>query len=315
MSKLLCKYCGEDLDENNCYASDWKRGGYICKKCRSNSRKNNVSKEKEAIYSATKLLTLKSLVLNEYGNYCQCCGEYIWQFLTVDHVGNWGNKHRKDVIGARGGKAIFQWLKNNSFPKIGFRLLCYNCNCSIGFHGFCRHEIVESTKCHDCGILLNEDNQFNFYIFSKVSLCKNCVINRSCKRNTAQDKVIKYSSLLQRRIMSKKQTLNRRLDLINGYGALCSCCGETNPLFLTIDHILNNGAEEKKLFDNNMYAFYNNLKQDNYPKDNYRLLCYNCNCSRGAYGQCYHELCKKHDKESISIDEYKCIIKGVLNYV
>lgn len=308
-----CKYCEIDLTEENCYQSDWNRGGYICKECRSKQYNKNVTSDKEKQYSKIKLLNIKKEVINEYGGKCECCGQDIWQFLTIDHVGNWGNQHRK-IIGNRGGKTIYQWLKKNLYPKDNFRLLCYNCNCSIGFHGFCSHEFGHNSGiCNDCGVELNCDNTFEFYDKSNVYLCVNCVIKKSSKRESAKDCIIKYSSLKQRRLWNKKYTLNKRLELINGYGSICACCEENNLLYLTIDHINNDGADEKRRFNNNMFAFYKKLKTFNFPKDNYQLLCYNCNCSKGAYGQCYHDLCKDIGKETVSIDEYKNIIKRCCN--
>jgi len=32
------------------------------------------------------------------------------------------------------------------------------------------------------------------------------------------------------------------------------------------------------------------LKDDGYPKDKYRLLCYNCNLARAHFFRCPHEL-------------------------
>jgi len=71
-----------------------------------------------------------------------------------------------------------------------------------------------------------------------------------------------------------------RMDVIEGYGGKCELCGESNPHFLTIDHINGNGSEERKIIGN-LHTFYRKLRDNNYPKDNYRLLCYNCNCALG----------------------------------
>lgn len=38
------------------------------------------------------------------------------------------------------------------------------------------------------------------------------------------------------------------------------------------------------------HKFYVHLKKIGFPKDRYRLLCYNCNMSRGRYGYCPHQL-------------------------
>ena len=36
-------------------------------------------------------------------------------------------------------------------------------------------------------------------------------------------------------------------------------------------------------------TFYYMLKKNGWPKDKYRLLCLNCNCSYGYYGYCPHQ--------------------------
>ena len=68
----------------------------------------------------------------------------------------------------------------------------------------------------------------------------------------------------------------------------CACCGETEFLFLTIDHINNGGAEQRKEIykqkkNYGRYGagkrFYSWLKQHNYP-EGYQVLCYNCNCGK-----------------------------------
>ena len=71
-----------------------------------------------------------------------------------------------------------------------------------------------------------------------------------------------------------------RLNIIEGYGGKCELCGEDNPHFLTIDHISGDGSKERKLIGD-WKALYRKLRDENYPKGNYRLLCYNCNCALG----------------------------------
>lgn len=96
----------------------------------------------------------------------------------------------------------------------------------------------------------------------------------------------------------KEKEFNRveklRKEVFAAYGNKCSCCGETEPLFLTIDHVFNDGAEErKKNFGSqagtgvgNMYRL---VKKKGFPKDRYALLCYNCNCGKARNkGVCPH---------------------------
>lgn len=79
--------------------------------------------------------------------------------------------------------------------------------------------------------------------------------------------------------------------VIDAYGGFCKCCGETEFSFLTVDHINENGAQERK---NKKYrpgtGFYRYLIQNNFPKDNYQLLYMNCNFAKGKHGGCPHQL-------------------------
>lgn len=299
-----CKYCGISLTEENCYPSDWNRGGYICKNCRGRQYKKNVIPNKEKIYCKIKTLNIKQEVINEYGGKCECCGQDVWQFLTIDHSNNNGYQHRK-TIGRSGGNPFYRWLKNIGYPKDGFRLLCYNCNCSIGYFGFCSHH-YSLDYCNICGTSL--DDIFSFFKEGNISICKKCTIDIAPKRKTAQNFEKKGRSLFQRRIDNKNLLLNIKLKLIKGYGEKCACCGENNYMFLTIDHVNKDGYFDRLKKGYTQYKFYNEIIDNNFPKC-YQLLCYNCNCSKGAYGKCYHDLCKEIGKENISIDEYKSIIK------
>jgi hypothetical protein len=72
------------------------------------------------------------------------------------------------------------------------------------------------------------------------------------------------------------------LDVINAYGGKCACCGETNLMFLTLDHVNNDGKEYRK-HSKDRYKEYRRAIEDNYP-DNLQVLCYNCNCGKSRNG-------------------------------
>lgn len=74
------------------------------------------------------------------------------------------------------------------------------------------------------------------------------------------------------------------------YGNCCQCCGESNERFLTIDHINNNGSEERqKINSKGGSSFYRWLRQNNYP-EGYQTLCNNCNQGKKFCGRCPHQL-------------------------
>lgn len=80
-----------------------------------------------------------------------------------------------------------------------------------------------------------------------------------------------------------------REKVIEMYGGMCSCCGESTHEFLQIDHINNDGAAQRKSGCGVGHRFYRWLVKNGCPRDAYRLLCCNCNFSRGKYGYCPHE--------------------------
>lgn len=87
----------------------------------------------------------EALILEVYNAYggaqCACCGEAELKFLTLDHINNDGNKHRKEISGkTRDSRMVYYWLKRNGFPP-GYQILCYNCNCGKSRNkGICPHK-------------------------------------------------------------------------------------------------------------------------------------------------------------------------------
>ena len=74
--------------------------------------------------------------------------------------------------------------------------------------------------------------------------------------------------------------------VIMGYGAKCVCCGDQHREFLAIDHVLADGAAERKRLSR--HQIYRSIIANGFPAK-YRLLCHNCNMSRAFYGYCPHE--------------------------
>lgn len=67
---------------------------------------------------------------------CKCCGESLLEFLTIDHIGGGGTEHRRELRGRV--SSIYLWLKRRGYPE-GYRVLCMNCNFSLGMYGYCPH--------------------------------------------------------------------------------------------------------------------------------------------------------------------------------
>lgn len=122
---------------------------YIRKKCKEC---NSTYRQK---YHVPLRRKVKAIVMNEYGNgKCECCGEKNIEFLTIDHIG--GKKTRIELGHVKGkggernavkGYGLYSKLVNDGFPyKDKLRVLCWNCNCSIGMYGYCPH-VKGGIKC------------------------------------------------------------------------------------------------------------------------------------------------------------------------
>lgn len=73
-------------------------------------------------------LKRKAEVLNHYGNgQCKVCLKRTLAFLSIDHVGNDGFKHRKETKCGSGDR-FYAWLKRNGLPsEPPLQVLCMNC--------------------------------------------------------------------------------------------------------------------------------------------------------------------------------------------
>jgi hypothetical protein len=111
----------------------------------------------------------------------------------------------------------------HGYPNNKYRVLCWNCNLSRGFYGYCPHEFPNKE-----------------YEYPGKSI---------------------------------------KLEVINAYGGKCQICGETHWEFLTIDHIFGGGTQHRLELAKENTTIYKFLKDNNWPKDEYRLLCASCNCN------------------------------------
>lgn len=114
----------------------------------------------------------------------------------------------------------------------------------------------------------------------------------ACKTCIAMYKKSYYHSSDERKAACQKAANDNhkrlKLAVIAEYGGRCVCCGESEPMFLTIDHIYGGGASHRREIGGGSNTLYKFLKRNNYPKDDFQLLCFNCNCAKGFYGVCPH---------------------------
>ena len=84
-----------------------------------------------------------------------------------------------------------------------------------------------------------------------------------------------------------------RREVYAAYGTICARCGEAETKFLSIDHINNDGAEERRSgkYGSSGSAFYLWLRKNSFPAG-YQVLCMNCQVGKHRNnGVCPHQ-CK-----------------------
>jgi len=82
-----------------------------------------------------------------------------------------------------------------------------------------------------------------------------------------------------------------RHEVLTAYGGRCTCCGESEEAFLTLEHkngvpIAHRQSNGKRLSSTDIYAA---VKREGFP-DDYTILCMNCNGARARLGYCPHEI-------------------------
>ena len=101
----------------------------------------------------------------------------------------------------------------------------------------------------------------------------------------------KYSEYNQKSLRKLKR------EVMDAYGGACSCCGETELAFLTIDHVNGDGAEHRRQLAAEVGSSwgqagaptYRWLRKNGFP-EGFQVMCANCNCGKQWNGGvCPHQ--------------------------
>jgi Fe-S cluster biogenesis protein NfuA len=266
-----CRKCNDLLiGGGNWYNSFTKSGNYICIPC--NTKRVNQyyidnpdKKAEQGTAHKNRRNEIKKDIFIHYGGKCECCGIDNFSYLSVDHINNDGAKHRRE-LNLPAGSAFYGWIVKNNYPD-GLRILCFNCNCSLGLNGYCPHQqkqIIDTKMkfynesgthviCRSCGIQLNDNNWYESRKREHKNICKKCV-----------------------NLDNRSQVIKLKSKVISAYGGACARCNESIIEFLAIDHIHDNGKEEREKvgFGRDFYKY---LLDNKFPQNGYQVLCYNCN--------------------------------------
>lgn len=88
-------------------------------------------------------LKFQGIVFDHYKRKCNCCGESIPKFLSIDHVNNDGQYDRyKNGKNRIKGWSLYKKIIDEDFPK-RFQVLCFNCNYGKRVNnGICPHKDI-----------------------------------------------------------------------------------------------------------------------------------------------------------------------------
>lgn len=232
---------------------------YHCKKCKR--VRNTRDRKKNNAYQRGVNKRIRLEVLKHYSSgklCCALCGERHKEFICIDHINGGGKKHRESLTGA-----YWSSFKRKGWPE-GFRVLCYNCNLKYG----CRDHFWKGT-----GVRVATDEE---------SLAKLTPRKRASV-------IFRVKNPERFKELVRKTQLKIKADVMAHYGGSCVCCGLDDLEVLSIDHIGSTGAAHRKeLKSKGEYFGYAWIKKNGYPSG-LRVLCVNCNLSRGFYGYCPHD--------------------------
>lgn len=115
------------------------------------------------------------------------------------------------------------------------------------------------------------------------------------------------------------QALN--MEMLRAYGNECQGCGEKDPNALTLDHIFNDGAEERRKFsratrpDNIKIMI--KLRKLGWPRDRHQLLCASCQLRKLRHAPLPNQwdgICRGINiKQALSMANTTSIINSILN--
>lgn len=251
----LCVDCGFPIDNETMRCSD----------CREKQRIRQKERRKK---------------LRESGM-CQQCGKNVVNpGYTLCHkcMSDWKNYYDENEKKERQRKTDVRIRRKEQglCPSCGkkrdsHRIKCNECHKKSIEHGNAqRKRRIEQGLCAECGKSKPQKD---------LVVCPICHEKQYTRQ--VQNKERNYAGArLWRKELRKK--------ILDAYGNKCACCGETEEMFLEIDHINNDGSADRKIRRGT--TFHKWLIDNNFPAD-YQLLCRNCNYAKFRNGGiCPHQL-------------------------
>ena len=137
---------------------------------------------------------------------------------------------------------------------------------TLGLCVHCKIPVTGSTRCQKCRSRIVAYYKIVRRKNQERGLCTTCGSVMPCAKCKARD---------------KKRHAAARDKVFNHYGNQCKCCGESNLMFLSIDHVNNDGAAHRR--EIGKIGINSWLISNNFPPG-FQLLCFNCNMGKQRNG-------------------------------
>jgi len=155
-------------------------------------------------------------------------------------------------------------------------------------------QLHEWLKTHQCN---SEKKKANYNRWRQRHLDQE---RARCRENARRWYALPHNRVRQ---ATTQQRCHRRLmeECFMRFGEECLCCGESEPVFLTLDHVQNDGAAKKRELSAksssrhahrhvSTYSIVLDLKRRGWPLEEIQVLCMNCNLAKRRLGFCPHGL-------------------------
>lgn len=147
--------------------------------------------------------------------------------------------------------------------------ICRDCSAPIE-HGYANCE-----RCRQAGSGRSGKRMLLLAQTGECLSCKGATGRLHSRCEQCAERIRQYHTAKRRRLLE---------EILTYYGKLCACCGESELMFLTIDHINNDGASQRRM---NGHRDYSRIRKT-WPSD-LQILCYNCNMGKARNGgRCPH---------------------------
>ena len=130
------------------------------------------------------------------------------------------------------------------------------------------------------------ENGLEYYAANKEAIKERERKKYSLERETIRKRRRELNTDERREQNSERERIRHaayRNIVINAYGGKCACCGETEPLFLEIDHINNDGNKHRAIIGTSGRIIIYWIIRNNFPAD-FQILCSNCNQGKRRNG-------------------------------